>query len=67
MDVAENAVKAVLRQHHHPRLIHGHTHRPARHLHTLNGKTCERWVLSDWYDHGEYLRCDEAGCTVEQV
>jgi len=67
MDVAEDAVKATLRQHHHPRLIHGHTHRPARHLHSVDGKTCERWVLSDWYDHGEYLRCDEAGCVVEKL
>ena len=67
MDVAEDAVKAVLRQHRHPRLIHGHTHRPARHLHSVDGKTCERWVLSDWYDHGEYLRCDDSGCAVVKL
>lgn len=67
MDVAEDSVKAVLRQHRHPRLIHGHTHRPARHLHSVDGKTCERWVLSDWYDHGEYLRCDESGCAVVKL
>lgn len=63
MDVAPAAVEQALREHHYPRLIHGHTHRPAKHLHTLDGKNCERWVLSDWYQHGEYLRCDESGCT----
>jgi UDP-2,3-diacylglucosamine hydrolase len=63
MDVAPAAVEQALRENHYPRLIHGHTHRPAKHVHTLDGKNCERWVLSDWYQHGEYLRCDESGCT----
>lgn len=63
MDVAPAAVEALLRQHGYPRLIHGHTHRPARHLHTVDGHSCERWVLNDWYDSGGYLRCDAAGCT----
>jgi hypothetical protein len=22
----------------------------------------ERWVLSDWYRRGEYLRCTASGC-----
>lgn len=63
MDVAPATVDKVLREHHYPRLIHGHTHRPAKHVHVVDGKNCERWVLSDWYQHGEYLRCDEAGCS----
>jgi len=62
MDVTQDAVEAVLRQHGYPRLIHGHTHRPARHEHYVNGKICERYVLADWYERGEYLRCDAAGC-----
>lgn len=63
MDVAPAAVEALLRQHGYPRLIHGHTHRPARHSHAVDGQTCERWVLNDWYDSGGYLRCDTAGCS----
>jgi len=44
------------------RLIHGHTHRPARHVHEIDGRTCERWVLGDWYTDGSYLQCSEEGC-----
>jgi UDP-2,3-diacylglucosamine hydrolase len=64
MDVNDGAVEAALRRAGYPRLIHGHTHRPGRHLHFVDGHTCERWVLGDWYDHGSYLRCDEHGCSV---
>ena len=63
MDVTPAAVEQALRRHGHPRLIHGHTHRPARHLHVVDGHHCERWVLNDWYERGGYLRCDAAGCT----
>jgi UDP-2,3-diacylglucosamine hydrolase len=62
MDVAPSEVEAVLRRYGYPRLIHGHTHRPARHLHTVDGHACERWVLADWYQGGSYLACDAAGC-----
>ena len=62
MDVAPATVEAVLRQYGYPRLIHGHTHRPARHEHMVDGHRCERWVLADWYRRGSYLRCDAAGC-----
>jgi UDP-2,3-diacylglucosamine hydrolase len=60
MDVSDAAVSALLRKHNYPRLIHGHTHLPARHLHHIDGHSCERWVLGDW-DSGraEVLRCDE--------
>ena len=62
MDVAPAEVEAALRRHGYPRLIHGHTHRPARHLHTVDGHTCERWVLADWYQAGSYLACDASAC-----
>jgi len=62
MDVNPGAVEAVLRAHGYPRLIHGHTHRPGRHVHLVDGRACERWVLADWYQRGSYLRCDERGC-----
>ena len=62
MDVTEAAVIEVLRDYGYPRLIHGHTHRPAQHLHEVDGRICERWVLPDWYEAGGYLRCDSDGC-----
>ena len=65
MDVTQSAVERVLREHGYPRLIHGHTHRPARHVHTVDGRSCERWVLNDWYQRGGYLRCDSGGCKAE--
>lgn len=63
MDVNAAAVETVLRVHGYPTLIHGHTHRPARHVHTVDGHRCERWVLGDWYEHGSYLRWDQDGLT----
>ena len=62
MDVAPAEVEAVLRRNGYPRLIHGHTHRPARHEHKIDGHVCERWVLADWYQGGSYLQCDASGC-----
>jgi UDP-2,3-diacylglucosamine hydrolase len=63
MDVTPAAVEDALRAHGYPRLVHGHTHRPARHVHVVDGRTCERWVLPDWYQRGGYLRCDASGCS----
>lgn len=62
MDATEAGVAAALREHGYPRLIHGHTHRPALHHPLIDGRRCERWVLSDWYESGSYLRCDSQGC-----
>ncbi len=62
MDAAPAAVEGVLRAHGYPRLIHGHTHRPARHEHLVDGHACERFVLADWYEQGSYLFCDAGGC-----
>jgi UDP-2,3-diacylglucosamine hydrolase len=67
MDVTLATVDAALRAHGYPRLIHGHTHRPARHTHHVDGHTCERWVLADWYQRGSYLRCDAVGCETVQL
>jgi UDP-2,3-diacylglucosamine hydrolase len=58
MDTNEAAIKDLLRKHGYPRLIHGHTHRPAKHLHHLDGHTCERWVLGDWDTQPNALRVD---------
>jgi UDP-2,3-diacylglucosamine hydrolase len=62
MDTNAESIAAALRTHGYPRLIHGHTHRPAHHTHEVDGKLCERWVLPDWYETGAYLRCDAQGC-----
>lgn len=48
MDVNTAAVTALLRENGFPRLIHGHTHRPAEHSLNVEGHVCERWVLADW-------------------
>lgn len=62
MDVNDDAVGALLREYRYPRLIHGHTHRPDRHEHVVDGHHCERWVLSDWDQQTSALRCDALGC-----
>ncbi|HEX2650383.1 MAG TPA: UDP-2,3-diacylglucosamine diphosphatase [Burkholderiales bacterium] len=61
MDVNASAVKDAFRKHHVRRLIHGHTHRPARHDVEVDGARCERWVLPDWYGPGGYLALDDVG------
>ncbi len=67
MDVTVATVEVQLRDHGYPRLIHGHTHRPALHEHRVDGKRCERWVLADWYTSGSYLHCDAQGCRVVKL
>lgn len=65
MDVNQEEVGRVLKIHGYPRLIHGHTHRPARHVHELDGHACERWVLPDWYESGGYVVCDQQQCRLK--
>lgn len=62
MDVNPDAIRTALEQAGVTHMIHGHTHRPARHTLQANGMECERWVLTDWYETGGYLACDEQGC-----
>jgi UDP-2,3-diacylglucosamine hydrolase len=61
MDVNDTAVCEALRAHDLTRLVHGHTHRPARHALEVDGRRCERWVLPDWYERGGYLAVDDTG------
>lgn len=70
MDVTTAAAEALLREQRDAApparltLIHGHTHRPAEHAHTLDGERVERWVTADWSESsGEYLRWDGARLT----
>lgn len=62
MDVNAEAVANLLREHHYPNLIHGHTHRMGHHVLYIDGHKCERWVLGDWDENGNALRCDPQGC-----
>ena len=55
MDVNAAAVAAAFVEHHCPILIHGHTHRPAKHELLIDERSCTRWVLQDWHDYGGYL------------
>jgi UDP-2,3-diacylglucosamine hydrolase len=58
MDVTPSQVLKMMQKHSTPRLIHGHTHRPARHNISLNEKPAERIVLGDWHKTGWYLIAD---------
>ncbi len=64
MDTDEAAMLAAFRRHHVERIIHGHTHRIARHVHNVDGRPCERWVLGDWDRDRRALACDEGGCRI---
>ncbi|HVT34992.1 MAG TPA: UDP-2,3-diacylglucosamine diphosphatase [Nevskiaceae bacterium] len=66
MDVDDDAVRAAFPQARVQRIIHGHTHRPARHHYRIGERDCERVVLADWTTQRmEYLRVD--GATIERV
>lgn len=56
MDVNQAEVEARLLKWGVKKLIHGHTHRPARHDFKVDNSDCERWVLGDWDSDLWYLR-----------
>ena len=58
MDANADAVADAFRRHGVGRMIHGHTHRPGRHIHVVDGRDCERIVLPDWRDTGAYVEVD---------
>ncbi|WOX05419.1 UDP-2,3-diacylglucosamine diphosphatase [Microbulbifer pacificus] len=61
MDVTPDEVTNAMAEHGVRTLIHGHTHRPARHALTVEGETAERIVLGDWGTQGWCIRADESG------
>lgn len=67
MDVNLASVADLFRAHHYPRIIHGHTHRQKHHLHEVDGKICDRWVMGDWHKTGNALRCDADGCSFQTI
>jgi len=62
MDVNQQSVLECLRQNKVQHLIHGHTHRPGIHDFELDGHPAQRIVLGDWYEHGNYLVCEDDRC-----
>ena len=68
MDVAPAAVERAFEDCGCELMIHGHTHRPGRHVHRVAGRDRERWVLPDWYGRGGYLEASPEGIrSVEAV
>jgi UDP-2,3-diacylglucosamine hydrolase len=61
MDVSSAAVEQAFRDCACDVMIHGHTHRPARHDYTVDGRKRVRWVLPDWYEAGGYLEASASG------
>ena len=67
MDVNAAAIETAFRDSGVALLVHGHTHRPARHVYTVDARKRERWVLPDWdCDHaqpprGGWLVIDQDG------
>lgn len=60
-DVTEAEVEREMRAARVTTLIHGHTHRPARHELLLDGQPAERIVLGDWDHRGWVLEASAAG------
>jgi UDP-2,3-diacylglucosamine hydrolase len=58
MDVTPEEVVNVMAEHQSLLLIHGHTHRPARHPVSVNQRQGERIVLGEWDKMGWYLKSE---------
>ncbi len=68
MDVNQQTVVSVMLEHNCFRLIHGHTHRPAIHDFTINGKAAQRFVLAEWKkDAVKILRWTIEGYQIESI
>jgi UDP-2,3-diacylglucosamine hydrolase len=61
MDVNQAAVERVMREHAVTLLVHGHTHRPAVHRFSLDGREAARIVLGAWYHDPSIVRFTAAG------
>jgi UDP-2,3-diacylglucosamine hydrolase len=65
MDVNQAAVERAMRDHDVTLLVHGHTHRPAVHRFSLDGRPATRIVLGAWYHDASIVRWTPAGFAVE--
>jgi len=59
MDVENSTVEKFLTKNQIDLLIHGHTHRPATHIHQCHQRESTRIVLGDWQDTGWCVLLDE--------
>jgi UDP-2,3-diacylglucosamine hydrolase len=67
MDVNQATVENVMREHDVSLLLHGHTHRPAIHQFTLDGKPAARIVLGAWHESPSIARWDEHGYRLDTL
>lgn len=68
MDVNAAAIERAFCEHAVPCIVHGHTHRPADHRLTVEGREVERIVLADWRPHRmEYLLAENGSLRREGV
>ncbi len=67
LDVNDSAIDAAFRRTSATRMIHGHTHRPARHDSVVDGRPRERYVLSDWDERGYFLEVDDQGARTREI
>lgn len=65
MDVTPEEVTKAMRREATPLVIHGHTHRPARHAVQLGDQQAERIVLGDWHQRGWCLRAEPGNLQLE--
>ena len=70
-DVSPGEVIRTMTAHGCPRMIHGHTHRPACHSLTLTNADGahvpgERMVLGDWGDTGWFIQADSQGIELKE-
>ena len=61
LDVTTSEVEASFLQYQTPLMIHGHTHRPARHQYHIHQQNFERIVLGDWHDALWYISANQSG------
>lgn len=61
LDVNPEAVSTLMHQKNVQLMIHGHTHRPAVHMHALAPARGVRIVLGDWYTQSSVLEVTENG------
>lgn len=70
MDVTPAEVVNTFERHGVKRMIHGHTHRPDIHIHSIKidgvKKDATRIVLGDWYSQGSILKVDKHGFELQK-
>lgn len=66
IDVTPAEVVRVMQEAGVTRLIHGHTHRPARHSLQIGGQSAERIVLGDWHHEAWCLTATPNGLSLDK-